>query len=370
MASQTTAWLRRILFLILAGSLLLTGCAGRDPSSKQADQASTPTPLPTSAALAKPTYTVERGEVVEELDFMARISPLVYEELAFRVDGFVQKVYVRSGDEVKAGDVLIELEGIQELERQARLNELDQRKVEINAEIAQIRYEMFLLDTPSWTFNYEHLLAIEKYQLELAQIAVEETSLYGESLKEDVANSRLLAPFDGHILYMNATEGERVAAYDTIGVVADLSVLEASATLPEEVMEQLEEGMEVLIVSGGDRQQVSLEGIIRYLPYPYGSSSPGEGTLDKNATRIELLQTPDSIGLELADRVRVLVVIESHSDVLWLPPQAVRQFQGRNFVVVQDGDLQRRVDVTLGVQTEDRWEIVEGVEEGWVIVGP
>ena len=370
MASHANKFMSLLILLILSVSLLLTGCLGQSPSSSQVDEEPTPTPLPTTAALAKPTYTVERGEIVEELDFMARISPLVQEELAFRVDGFIKTIYVRPGDEVKTGDVLIELEGIDELERQARLNELDLRKVEINAEIAQIRYDMFLLDTPTWRYNYEQLLAIEQRELELAQIAVEEAALYGESLAESVATSRLLAPFDGQILYLNADEGDRVAAYDPIGMVADVSVLEANATLGDDVMEQLEEGMPVLIISGGNRQEVSLEGVIRYLPYPYGSSKPGEGTTNDGSARIELLQMPESVGLELADRVRVEVVIERHSDVLWLPPQAVRQFQGRNFVVVQDGELQRRVDVTLGVQTEDRWEILDGLEEGWIVVGP
>mgnify|MGYP003377479888 CR=1 FL=1 len=38
--------------------------------------------------------------------------------------------------------------------------------------------------------------------------------------------------------------------------------------------------------------------------------------------------------------------------------------------LVQDGDVQRRVDVRIGVEAEDRVEIREGVEEGQTIVGP
>jgi multidrug efflux pump subunit AcrA (membrane-fusion protein) len=266
--------------------------------------------------------------------------------------------------------VLVELEGIEELERQARLNELDLRKVQINADIAQIRFDMFVEDTPTWTQNYEQLLAIEEYQLELAQIAVEETSLYGASLEEKVSASRLLAPFDGQILFFNVEEGEWVTAYDSIGILADLSVLEVSATIPDDVMDDLEEGMLVTITGGGDNFERSAEGTIRYLPYPYGSSKPsGSGTNDRSV-RIEFLQSPEEAGFDLGDRVRVSAVVERHADVLWLPPAAVRQFQGRNFVVVQDGELQRRVDVTLGIQSEERWEILDGVEEGWVIVGP
>ncbi len=75
-------------------------------------------------------------------------------------------------------------------------------------------------------------------------------------------------------------------------------------------------------------------------------------------------------GYELGDLVRVTAEVEQAANVLWLPPQAIRNFNGRLFAVVQDGDVQRRTDVRIGVEAEDRVEILEGVEEGQTIVGP
>ena len=54
---------------------------------------------------------------------------------------------------------------------------------------------------------------------------------------------------------------------------------------------------------------------------------------------------------------------------VWLPPQAIRNFQGRNFVIVQDADRQRRVDVRVGIESQERVEILEGLEEGQTIIG-
>jgi multidrug efflux pump subunit AcrA (membrane-fusion protein) len=68
--------------------------------------------------------------------------------------------------------------------------------------------------------------------------------------------------------------------------------------------------------------------------------------------------------------VKVTIVLEKRSGVLWVPPQAIRSFEGRRFVVVQDGGVLRRVDVKLGLIAEDRVEILEGVTEGQIIVGP
>jgi multidrug efflux pump subunit AcrA (membrane-fusion protein) len=66
---------------------------------------------------------------------------------------------------------------------------------------------------------------------------------------------------------------------------------------------------------------------------------------------------------------KIRIVLESKQDALWLPPEAVRSFEGRRFVVVREGERERRVTVTVGIETEDRAEITEGVEEGDVIVG-
>ena len=72
----------------------------------------------------------------------------------------------------------------------------------------------------------------------------------------------------------------------------------------------------------------------------------------------------------MGDLVRVNVVLERVAEALWIPPQAVRTFEGRKFVVIQEGEAQRRVDVKVGITGEDRVEILEGLKEGQVVVAP
>jgi hypothetical protein len=47
----------------------------------------------------------------------------------------------------------------------------------------------------------------------------------------------------------------------------------------------------------------------------------------------------------------------------------VRAFEGRRFVVLKDGDRQRRQDVRVGITSEERVEILEGLKENDIIVG-
>jgi hypothetical protein len=67
------------------------------------------------------------------------------------------------------------------------------------------------------------------------------------------------------------------------------------------------------------------------------------------------------------------VVLERKEGVFWLPPQAIRQFEGRKYIVVKvDDERQRSVDVLVGIESTERVEIegaVEDLVEGWEVVG-
>src|SRR4029078_781719 len=76
-----------------------------------------------------------------------------------------------------------------------------------------------------------------------------------------------------------------------------------------------------------------------------------------------------SVDLDVGDRVQVVLTLQREDEWRWLPPQAVRAFEGRRFVVVKDGDRQRRQDVKVGIISTDRIEIVEGLKEGDVVIG-
>jgi multidrug efflux pump subunit AcrA (membrane-fusion protein) len=81
---------------------------------------------------------------------------------------------------------------------------------------------------------------------------------------------------------------------------------------------------------------------------------------------------PASIkALRMGDIVEVKVVLKSVTNALWLPPQAIRSFEGRNFVVVKSpGGQTSRTDVKIGIQNADRVEILDGLKEGQEIVAP
>ncbi|NOZ27344.1 MAG: HlyD family efflux transporter periplasmic adaptor subunit [Chloroflexi bacterium] len=444
--------------------IMVTSCAllptGR--SRAPAREEPTPTPIPTPIVPTKPTYRVQRGEVVKKLTFTGRIAPVLEKELYFRTSGRVRHVFVQRNDFVKAGQVLADLE-IDDLEReltsaqleleraQVRLQEAERelqnqiRRAQVNLEIAKLSLEAAKAQDPTprkaqaeadlekaqitlqraqeeynaiaWrndraatqqaaalqqaTLNYQkakatydlvlqdiaaykYQVAIKERQVELAQIAldelntgvdpllkndVERAQLKVQKLEAAIADAQIIAPFDGQVLSISLTEGRPVDAFKPVVVVADPSELEISADLTSTQLQDLAEGMPATIVLVS-RPGEELEGYIRRLPYPYGGGGRTEGLDEEDkSTRVALKTSAAEAGFELGDLARVTVVLERKEDVLWLPPQAVRTFEGRRFVVVKEGDAQRRVDVKVGIQGEDRWEIEEGLTEGQVVIG-
>jgi len=350
---------------ILVWALLLTGFILSSCSGTSSKEESTPTPLPTIAALAKPTYTVQLGEVVEQLSFNGRITPINETEIYFRINGRIRKIYVKEGEAVKAGQVIADLEGIDDLQRQVALQQLNLKRVKIYADIAQLNYDIFIETTPSWPKEYEKQVAIQKHELELANLAVQEASLGLLELQNVISDTLLLAPVDGEIISLEMGEGVEIQAFKAVGVVADVAHLEVSADVYSEITTKIAVGMEATIdpTSGLGRE---LSGSIRRMPFDLRSTGGGED----RTVRIALNGSATNAGYELGNFVKVTVVLQRKEETLWVPPQAIRTFEGRQFVVLQDGSAQRRVDVKLGILGEDRVEILAGLTEGQVVVSP
>jgi multidrug efflux pump subunit AcrA (membrane-fusion protein) len=378
---------------ILAGCALLPAVN----TDRATDGLPTPTPIPTAVVPVKPTYVVQRGELVSQLEFSGRVSPQVEEDLFFRTDGRVRTVLAKRNDMVTEGQILAELE-IEGLERELETGQLELERAQVRLEqaqsaheyevaVAQTNLEMAQLRLQSMQSGAAPdltAIAIQEKEVELAQLEVDRLAegidpllasdvtraeLAVAKIQAEIAESQIIAPFDGRLLSISLTPGQAVTAYGPVSTIADVSQLEVSADLVSNQMEDLSEGMPAVIFLTS-RPGVTLSGSVRQLPYPYGSGGRGQTVEDMDkSTRVTIDASPTEEGFELGDLVRVTVELERKADVLWLPPQALRIFDGRRFALLQDGDVQRRVDVTVGIETPERVEIESGLEEGQTVVG-
>jgi multidrug efflux pump subunit AcrA (membrane-fusion protein) len=314
----------------------------------------------------------------------------------------VGEVFIDNGDEVEMGQPIAVLDtSVLESELLLAQSALavaegqltaSQEVIATRRQTAELQRDLVQLDldyaveqagdnpTPDQQYQIDRLTI----QLSLAQLAVDslDTTLDPQleadvdaaaqriaELESLIETAVLAAPFDGTIAGLSMSPGRAILAGDTVGVIIDPAEIEVSANLQENQMQTLTEGLAVEIrPTGGPGQPVS--GTIRHLPFPFGSS--GGGALDSldQSTRIQFDDMSAAFArYESGDRVNLSIVVSQHDDVLWLPPAAVRDFNGRKFVVVQTDGLEQRVDVELGIEGNGRVEILSGLEAGQTVVG-
>jgi HlyD family secretion protein len=185
-----------------------------------------------------------------------------------------------------------------------------------------------------------------------------------ESIQAKIDAGRIYAPFAGKVAAIGARPGDSVAAYKAV-----ISVMDASAL---ELIVQTVSAVDAVKIGVGQPVQINFvryrgtifSGTVTRLP-----SSQVSGASTVNEDRAYHISYNANVELDVGDVAEVIITLAKKDDALWLPPQAVRAFEGRRFVVVKDGDRQRRQDVKVGIVGTDRIEILDGLKEGDVVVG-
>ncbi len=199
------------------------------------------------------------------------------------------------------------------------------------------------------------------------QNAVERNKLSVERLQAQIDATRITSPIAGKVTSVSAYEGRTVEAYQPLFVVADESALEITADPASSDLQRLKEKMPVTVIFSSYPGQ-EFTGEIAKLPYPYGTGG-GSTNVEEQDKLTHISFSGANVKVEPGDLVKVTVVLERKENALYLPPAAIRTFAGRKFVEIDEGGRSRRADVTIGIESADRVEILDGLEEGQVVVG-
>ncbi|GAB4112929.1 MAG: efflux RND transporter periplasmic adaptor subunit [Roseiflexaceae bacterium] len=285
----------------------------------------------------------------------------------------LQEAYLRAEAELRNAETALE---------QAKLAYENAQKAEITA---VARAEQALADAQAELNDLKSGpkaadLAAARRQVERAQLALEEANriqgsgdlektlataqLEKERIEAQIAAGKLIAPFDGTIGQVANRPGDGIEAYRAVVTIFDDTERELLVdSVTSQDATKIGVGTEVSIIFSRHPGQ-TFNGIVTKLPTTATSSAT---TIDQD--RAYHIDYTADVELDIGDLGRITIIIDREESALWLPPQAVRAFEGRRFVVVKDGDRQRRQDVRVGITSDERVEIREGVQEGDIIVG-
>ncbi len=165
---------------------------------------STPTAIPTISLDNNNSSSNNKSSSPDAVSASATIVPLKNAELSFANVGRVKAVDVKVGDQVKAGQVLVELD--------TTLLEAKVKEAEANLAAAQVQVK------------YLKRVGTDEVHLESAQADADRAQALLDSANATLAaQSNLVAPFDGTIVSVDISSGETVVPGGVVITMGDLS---------------------------------------------------------------------------------------------------------------------------------------------------
>ena len=261
--------------------------------------------------------------------------------VASAVEGVVKQIHIASGQAVKKGELLVELDADVE---KATLRSVEAR-VKLHGTIVRRLRRLRKSDTAS------------QAKLDEAEANLSSAEAEAESLRAKIDKKRIMAPFDGSLGLIKIDIGEYVRAGDPIINVQDHGLVRLNASVSQNVIPFLRVGQSV-------EAKVSA--------YPdkafKGTLTAWEPSVDVNGlVRIQVTFTNKDGFLVPGMFMKMAVARDQAVKAVTVPQTAVTySLHGETLYIItvdDDGDTRAaETYVTTGMRREGRVEILEGLE--------
>ena len=310
------------------------------------------------------------GTVCEDPGRVAHIRPLAR--------GTVEKIYVRLGDRVSAGDPLIEYDNI---ELGLAVGEFLSAQAELRRSLTDLEVKKKILERSKEMLR-EGAVAQTTYDLREAEYKDAEAIAAGvrakaESIEEqihrygwtdedlanlpskqghNIAHSILKAPFSGVVTSFHGAVSEVVEQSAELLAITDMSSLWVLADVYEKDFSHIRTGKAVRVRVASYPGKV-FEGKITYVADAIDPKS--------RTAKVRCLVQNDGGLLKLEMFANIEIPVEQTSPVLAVPDSSIQQIEGQSVVFVRksETEFQKRA-VRTGIASQGYTEIKSGLKPG------
>lgn len=358
-------WIRRLAAALCTSAMLLPACAEEIPQLLE----------PAGVTLA--TAKVRKGDLSKISVYDGAITPRV-ESAGFAVDGEIAQINVIVGQQVKQGDVLMELNQERQTERCAQLEdqiaaletemEYDDALAQIDLRILQLELERLGGQLPR---NDQAIalkkLDIEQFELnrsletELAQLQLTRLRDELDRLRSEAKLAVITAPCDGTVMFLaDVQRGDYVSAYSTLVYIADESLLTIESSYISATYLNSAESIYALV---GD-QRVEIE------PIPMDQTEYVSLTLAGESVPSRFTILTGNAEVSAGQYAAVCLAGKTTRDALLIPANALYSGASGKYVYVVENGQRIHREVKVGSTTNWEIQIVEGLEEGELVYVP
>ena len=358
----------------LAAAALTSGC-GKQPAAVRTEAA----PALAIRAQAAAERTFERRLTVQ-----GTLEARNYANVAARIDGNLEEIWVEEGDPVVAGKTA--LFQIDAVNRQSALAIAEQnlavaqsalavarasaQKTEAEARKANLDFERYerlhqsqqVSDNEYEAAQVQHessqaAVAVAAAQVDLARSQVRQAEASVAIARKNLEDAKVFAPISGVVSSRTAEPGEQMSAGHVLLRIDDLASVEAAAYLPARYYPEVAPG------KTGFRLAVN------------GRDAGTHVVTTRNPTINPVLRTfeikgrlQDAGDFAVPGNMADLTIVFESRPGLGVPTAAVLVRNGRNIVfVVQDAQAVQR-EVQTGLQNDGWTEILSGLQAGEPVV--
>lgn len=269
-------------------------------------------------------YTVNKETYENVIEISGTVSAAQQQTLNALGAGTVKAVYVKEGDTVKKGDILVQLDDSEEV---------------YNLE------------------KHDYNMATTRLNGSPRDLSLMETQRV--ALVQKIADRKVVASFDGVIVEMDAVEGNSVKAGDKIGTLVNLDYLTAEVEIPETDVAKLEIGQKVILSFNASKTQGS----------GYVESWPAIGELtNRGASVVRATIHIDDYPQEILPNYSFTgkIQIEEPVDTITVERYAIGYDDGQAYVILARGNEKRNVEVMQ--YGRDYVKVLSGLQGGEVLL--
>lgn len=224
------------LFVLAALCTSFLGCGGSDSKQQKAQAAG---PHPVSVAIAQ----VQRQDVPVYLTGLGSVTAFNTANIKSRVDGQIMHVNFREGQNVKKGELLIEIDS---RPFQAQLDQMQAQLFRDQAQLrdAQLNLQRYTALIPSGSIAQQQV-DTQKALVDQLEGTVRTDQAQIETAKLQIVYCHITAPFDGRVGLRQVDPGNIVHASDTnpMLILTQLQPIAVIFTLTEDVLPTVSQRM-------------------------------------------------------------------------------------------------------------------------------
>lgn len=340
-------------------------------------------PKSEKSSIALTTQTIEKGNLSTSVTATGTVEPIVLVEIGTQVSGVISKIYVDFNSQVKAGQV------IAELDRRMLTSELENAQATLQSKQVDLEQQKRTYDRNKTLWERQ---AISKADWEAAETDYQNAKLAVTSAKASLFKAQtnlgyatIYSTIDGVVVSRAVEEGQTVAASfstPTLFTIAnDLTKMRVIANVDEADIGQVKEGQKVVFTVDAFPDD-QFEGKVVQVRL--------EATTTSNVVTYQVVIDAPNPDIKLMPGMTASVNIYTLNEdgVLTIPSKALRYTPDANLskqikgitiepnsgakanssVWIKNGNNITQKNITLGKSDGINIQVTDGLKEGDVIV--